>query len=253
MTRGFQRTQAVFAAHLRDPASNPAPSKIEDRRMAVYRELFFNNVRGFIEQAFPVLGSILGEERGLKEIRQFWQSHSCESPYFIHISRSFLDYLVNERTSEPNDPPFMLELAHYEWVELDVSVRRHEQLDRSITPEQINAELALQVSDLAWPLQYQFPVHQIRFDYQPEEPLPHGVYLVVSRDPQGEVQFLEINAVTAKLVELIQAKPGLSVALLIESMTSFLPQYSLEQLTAAVIGVVSQLAEREILRQPVQP
>jgi len=40
----FQDKQYAFAAHLRDPDNVPAPEGIEERRMAVYRELFFNNL-----------------------------------------------------------------------------------------------------------------------------------------------------------------------------------------------------------------
>ena len=40
----FQQKQYAFAAHIRDPENNPAPSGVEDRRMAIYRELFFNNL-----------------------------------------------------------------------------------------------------------------------------------------------------------------------------------------------------------------
>ena len=39
--------QRAFAAHLRDP-SNPAPPGIEARRMAVYRDLFYNAIEGLL-------------------------------------------------------------------------------------------------------------------------------------------------------------------------------------------------------------
>lgn len=247
----FQQLQQQFAAHLRAPHEQCPPGNIEERRLNVYRELFYNNVKGFIEQAFPVLGEILGEERWQGEIRQFWQNHSCESPYFIHISRSFLEYLVDEREGKPDDPPFLFELAHYEWAELDISVRRHEQLDRPIPPEAVSQDLYLQLSDLAWPLHYQFPVHQIRLDYQPLEPTSHGQFLVVYRDELGEVQFLEINAVTAQLLEFVESKPGIKLNQVAAQMAELLPQYTEEQMMTAVIAVVRQLAERGILRQPV--
>ena len=44
----FIRKQFEFAAHIRDPENNPVPDNIEDRRMAIYRELFFNNVEDFM-------------------------------------------------------------------------------------------------------------------------------------------------------------------------------------------------------------
>ena len=54
----FQEAQRHFAAHIRNPDLNSAPSGIEDRRMSIYRELFYNNVESFISNGFPVLRSI---------------------------------------------------------------------------------------------------------------------------------------------------------------------------------------------------
>ena len=40
--------QTRFAGHIRDPRQVAAPDGIEDRRMAIYRDLFFNNIRNRI-------------------------------------------------------------------------------------------------------------------------------------------------------------------------------------------------------------
>ena len=40
----YARAQKQFAAHIRDPEHNPAPEGIEDRRMAIYRGLFYRNI-----------------------------------------------------------------------------------------------------------------------------------------------------------------------------------------------------------------
>ena len=49
-TPDFQKKQYAFAAHIRDPENNPAPTGIEDRRMGVYRELFFNNLLNLLRR-----------------------------------------------------------------------------------------------------------------------------------------------------------------------------------------------------------
>ncbi len=56
----FIQQQYDFAAHIRNPEQNPAPAGIEDRRMGIYRELFYNNVEGFLSNGFPVLAGITG-------------------------------------------------------------------------------------------------------------------------------------------------------------------------------------------------
>ena len=60
--QSFIETQYQFAATIRDPENKPAPDNIEPRRMTIYRELFYNNIEGFIANGFPVLRQITIDE-----------------------------------------------------------------------------------------------------------------------------------------------------------------------------------------------
>ena len=131
----FQDVQYQFTAHIRNPEKNPAPSEIEDRRMEIYRGLLYRNVQGFIANAFPVTRQLYKDENWHKMIRDFFSSHTSHSPYFKDISKEFLDYLTNERVSLPEDPKFLSELAHYEWLEIMLTF-----VDREIDWESINAD-----------------------------------------------------------------------------------------------------------------
>ena len=59
----FQQVQRIFAEHIKHPNLCTKPVGVGDRHMAVYRDLFFKNIMGFISGAFPVLADILGEQR----------------------------------------------------------------------------------------------------------------------------------------------------------------------------------------------
>ena len=67
----FIRRQYEFAANIRDPEKEPAPADIEERRMAVYRELFYNNVESFISGTFPVLRKLHRDEPWHALIRDY--------------------------------------------------------------------------------------------------------------------------------------------------------------------------------------
>ena len=56
-----RRLQYRFTAHLRDPKSNPVPAGIEDRRMAIYRDLVFSNVEMFLSANFPVIRNLYSD------------------------------------------------------------------------------------------------------------------------------------------------------------------------------------------------
>ena len=58
------------------------------------------------------------------------------------------------------------------------------------------------LSPLAWSLGYQFPVHRIGPGFRPTE-AQEPTYLVVYRDREDVVHFVEANAATARLLELI--------------------------------------------------
>ena len=199
----FIQQQYAFAAHIRAPDRNAAPADIEDRRMAIYRELFYNNVEGFLSNSFPVLRRLFSDENWHCMVRDFYSRHPCHSPLFLEIPHEFLSYLEQERGEQPDDPPFLRELAHYEWVELAVSVAE------SAPPEGVDERGALLdrlpvVSPLAWPLSYRYPVHRIRPDFRPQAPGEQPTYLLVYRDADDEVGFLELNPVSARLFAMLQ-------------------------------------------------
>ena len=49
----FTDIQYRFTRHLRDPDNAPAPGDIEERRMAIYRDLLYRNVERFPGQQLP--------------------------------------------------------------------------------------------------------------------------------------------------------------------------------------------------------
>ena len=121
----FKSKQHEFAAYIRDPENNPVPADVKEQRMDMYRELFFNNIEGFLSGNFPVLRKILNDRQWFALAQDFFAKHPCKTPYFSQIPEEFLDYLQNERDSS-EDLPFMLELAHYEWVEMALSIAKEE-------------------------------------------------------------------------------------------------------------------------------
>jgi uncharacterized protein len=201
----LRRAQLAFAAHIRDPGHAPPPAGIEDRRLAIYRDLFFNNVRDLLGRSFPVLRLVLGNAGWDLMIRDWLVRHRARTPLFLELPQEFLAYLAEERKDAPGDPPFLAELAHYEWVELALSIdEREADLPGLIADGDLLAGRPV-LSPLAWPLAYAWPVHLISPDFQPQDAPPEPTRLVVYRDRRDRVGFLEINPVTARLLELLDA------------------------------------------------
>lgn len=208
-------SQMRMASYLRDPAHRPPPAGVEERRLKVYRDLVYNNVEGFIRGGFPVLRSLYSDDDWHDLVRRFMDGHRCRSPYFLEISQEFIRYLVEEHEPRDCDPPFLAELAHYEWVELALDVATDE-----LPPEEATgAATRLALSPLAWVLSYQFPVHRIGPGFQPEQP-GEGCFLVVYRDRDDVVRFMEINAATARLLALFQVQGPVATEAVIEQLAA---------------------------------
>lgn len=199
----FQTTQYAFAAHIRDPQVNPAPADVEDRRMAIYRDLFRNNIDSFLRDSLPVLHTLLPAQHWDSMVDDFIARHRCHSPYFLDIPREFLTYLEQERDGHPEDPPFLFELAHYEWAELALSVAEDNPALPDLIPDGDLLKGIPVISPLAWPLKYRFAVHRIGNGYQPFTPGEQPTYLLLYRDREQTVRFLELNPVSARLLDLL--------------------------------------------------
>jgi uncharacterized protein len=193
--------QRAFAARIRQPAAQLLLDGVPAERMAVYEELFFNNIEGFISGAFPVLHRLIETSRWQRLVRSFIAEHQAHTPYFLQISQEFLVWLQQGYVAEAGDPPFILELAHYEWVELALDVSEAELLAQGWSP-------------LAWPLAYLWPVQLISAGFQPSEPEAQPTCLLVWRDGQDKVRFMQISPFAYQLAARLQAGEAAEYALL---------------------------------------
>jgi hypothetical protein len=217
----FRDKQLAFAAHIRDPQNVPAPEGIEDRRMAIYRDLFFNNLKSLLSNMFPVLKKLHSPEAWSRMIRQFMIVHRAKTPYFLQLPQEFLAFL--QAGYEPGDAdfPFLLELAHYEYTELALSIA---EVGNDLTDIDTQGDLLAQIpvkSELAWTLAYHYPVHRISADFLPDQPGEAPTYLAVYRDRHDKVGFLELNPVTAGLLDAIENnQSGATGELLLRSLAT---------------------------------
>ncbi|MDB4363481.1 putative DNA-binding domain-containing protein [Pseudomonadales bacterium] len=204
--------QSSFSDHLRNPLVNPAPPAVENRRLQIYRELIYKNIENFMQSGFPIIRSLYGDDDWQGLIRSFIHIHSSQTPYFTELGREFISYLDTEHSARGCDQPFLLELARYEWAESALFLA-----DAEIPPTYIShagdtaiIEGVPHLSPLAWPMVFNYPVHKIGQHYQPHQPSADPVCLVVYRNRADQVRFLECNAVTGRMLEVLEQGAGTS-------------------------------------------
>lgn len=209
----LREQQLALTRHLREPDTVAAPPGMDERRLAIYRDLLFNNIQGLLAGNFPVVHGVLGPEGWRALVRDFYRDHRCQTPLFPEIAREFLHYLESR---PPGDPPFLLELAHYEWVELALQIHQLQddaQLPAMPAGQPVQAPAALLdcapvLSPLAWPLAYRWPVHRIAPGFLPTHPPDAPTLLLLRRAPDGTVRFSELTPLAFRLVQRIEASPG---------------------------------------------
>jgi hypothetical protein len=170
----FQQLQARMSQAVRNPRAgynthDLAGNSIEQRRISIYQNLFFNNIEQFFSHLFPVCRRLLSNEQWHDLIKDYVQNHYAHTPLFHQLGQEFLQYLKNQQhnpsfseKTNPVSPSGLLELAHYEWVELGLSVLDNEtqQNQELAKKNSTDTNLTYQLSDEVWPLFYNYAVHQ---------------------------------------------------------------------------------------------
>lgn len=190
--------QRAFANHLRDPRRHPAPDGLADDRLAVYCRLFSNNILGLLGSNFPVIRTTLGDVAWHALVQAFYAEHAAHTPLFPQIGRELIDWLQQRNVPQP---PWLPELAHYEWVELALQIS-----DERLPPHATDGDLLDGVpvlSPWAWPLAYQWPVHRIGPQWQPDAMPARPTLLLARRGADGRVRFSELSALVFRLLQLL--------------------------------------------------
>ena len=243
----FQQVQQAFTRHMRDPDHAPAPAGVEDRRMAIYRELLYNNVQTFLAGCFPVLRKVCNDVVWHGLMRDYFRAHRAHTPLFPKMPQEFLQYLEQERGNRPGDFPFLLELAHYEWVETALIFDSRNLDFSAVNPAGDLLHGISVLSPLALPLAYKFPVHRISQDYLPMIAPEQPTYLVVYRDREDRVGFLELNPVSARLLELMQQADGRAARILLCQIAAELKHPDAGAVERGGTEILEELRRRDII------
>ena len=239
--------QREFARHLRDPALFPAPEGLEERRVQVYRDLFYNNIESLLAINFPVIRKLLGDARWHRLVRDFYREHASHTPLFPEIGREFQRYLESRVDAGRGDPPFLVELAHYEWIELALSLDEHDVTHIAHDPHGDVLAAAPVLSPLAWAFTYQWPVHRLSPAFQPVSAPAAPTQLVIVRSRGDEVSFLELSPLAQVLFDLLKENPGVSGLDAAHALADALPQMPRDVLIDGACNSLRDFRARDIL------
>ncbi len=232
----------ALAAHVRDAATHAGPPGIEDRRLAVYRELVFNNLDGLLAGTFPVIRRTLGDGEWQALLRRFLVGHRSETPLFTRLGLEFIAFL---EAADDAARPWLAELAHYEWAELGLQLA-----DAALPAHDPDGDLlggVPLVSPLAWPLAYRWPVHRLGPDCQPTEPPAAPTLVLLRRDPGGRVHFSLLSPLLYRLLVLVAANEGRSGRALLRQLAEEAGHADFEAFLAEALPMLQRLRAEGVL------
>ena len=178
--------------------------------MAIYNRLIYGNIENFCATRFSRTKTILGDDAWHSLIREFVDRHQSSSPYFSQISEEFISFLLMERQNA-TDPPFLLELCHFEWLPLYIDRLADELSPFEICNEPLSATLV--TSPLAVVRQYQWPVDRLSQSNLLDSPPPKPTSVIAYRD-RAEICHVRVTqSAIAQLAERFRTPTPVSEVL----------------------------------------
>jgi len=246
---GIERHAAVaraFTAHLRDPLGHAAPPDVPEARMALYRELVHANVERMLGNLFPVLHAVLAPAAWQDLVQRFFRDHRSRNGVFVHLPQEFLAF-VDAALPGADEPPFLRELVAYEALDHAITTEVADIDWRGVDADGDLLAGVPVLNPLARLLACRFPVHRIAPACQPQTPSSVPTYLVVCRDRHDRVGFMELNPVSARLLELVRADTGTSGADLLARIAAELGYADAAPVVAGGRDILERLRTRDVL------
>jgi len=201
-TMNLHQQQLAFTACIRNPQQQPRIDGVMPQRMAVYRELFFNNILETLGSAFPVLSGLLPEQQWQTLCERFFAEHRCQTPYLSHVPGEFVEFLNNEHQ---HHPLWLRELAQWEWAELELYLAPDDDGITTAGPgDDLLSGMPL-LSPLARLHAFRYPVHELGPDRPPGEPGEQLYYLLAWRKRDHSIGFMQLNPLSARLVQCLRS------------------------------------------------
>jgi hypothetical protein len=177
--------------------------RTEATRLSVYRTLVRKRLSDAVELAVPRTRARLGPLFD-EHFDRFLLERGPRSHYLRDVTTEFLDFLEPRAPSDPRLPPWTLDLARHE--ALDVLVGSLAEPPATGGTLELDSDRGLVFSVTARVVRYGHAVHRLSSDPDDRNaPERVPVALFVYRSPKNEVRYLELTALAARILEALLA------------------------------------------------
>jgi uncharacterized protein len=108
----------------------------------------------------------------------------------------------------------------------------------------------LRLSTSARVVRYRFPVHRIGPDYQPDAAPDTPTCLLVYRAPDDRVRFMELNAMSYSLLELLRIRPDDTARTVLTAFAESFAHPDIDQVVKSGAALLEDLRMRAAVTCP---
>ena len=215
---------------------NLGPIKgINVKNIVQYRRLVFNNIIDTLETAYPITYKLLGEEKWLAAINDYFENCNIQNPQIWLMPEEFKDYLIESNSPLLKEYVFLKDLLAFEWIE--VAVFMMPDISRKQKTEEntflLNPEIDL--------IKVDYPVHLKNANLITEAD-KSDYFISMHRNPDtGSVQFTNLSIPFVEVLETMSDTP-----LTIIDIKAILGKYASQDVVEVV---ANQFIDQSLLTQ----
>lgn len=191
-------------------------------RLHHYRRLIYNIIDDALENAYPITRKQLNDSQWKQIVDEFVQEHPCQNPQLYLMPGELIEFAQKKDYATKFNLPFLIDMLNFEWVEVEVHSMKNEKLDSYVNEgDYLNDKLYFIPYFQLISLEY--PIHRLKeIDIKNFKDV---YFLLVYRQPNGTVQYTELNNLTTQIIHELYAND----------------KSLLEALTPIIIGKVDEV------------
>lgn len=169
-------------------------------RFLVYRSLIHNRMRNTIAEFIERTAARLGKTRLRTDFTEWMDQVAAHSPYLRDVPAEFVAWAAPRWLRDDAVPDYLVDLARHELLEYDI--RNDHRGGESPTGRELALDQPLRFDSAARLMRYAFAVHRLSPDLDDRDmPEQTPTRLLVYRDPQAKVRYLELTALAFAVLE----------------------------------------------------
>lgn len=197
LTAETAKIQDDLVEYCRSNKHGDLPGTIKDR-LSNYRRLIHTIIWEALSDAYPITRSMLSVPQWEELVDDFISNNRVSEPQLYKMPFALIAFVVKNDYPKRFSIPYLHDLLTFEWLEIEVHTMKDE-LEINFNPngDFMNEQIVFNPYQRIISLEY--PIHLLR--NQDITKYKGSYFFNVYREKNGTVQYMEINAFTANLIQ----------------------------------------------------